>query len=124
MEELKIKNLADIEKFEKIPIEQRFPYLNTYDILKHGAAINPEATALSFFLSGENYANPSQVNYRDFLSNINKTANLFHDLGVGPKDVITYLLPNLPQTHYILWGGRGCRDRQSHKSHAGSLHHP
>jgi fatty-acyl-CoA synthase len=26
-------------------------------------------------------------------------------MGVGPKDVVTYLLPNLPQTHYILWGG-------------------
>ena len=105
MEELKIKNLADVENFEKIPIEQRFPYLNTYDILKHGAAINPEATALSFFLSGENYANPSQVIYRDLLAQITRTANLFHDLGVGPRDVITYLLPNLPQTHYILWGG-------------------
>ena len=105
MEELKIKNLSDVENFEKIPIEQRFPYLNTYDILKHGAAINPEATALSFFLSGEHYANPSQVIYRDLLARITRTANLFHDLGVGPRDVITYLLPNLPQTHYILWGG-------------------
>ncbi|NIP23734.1 acyl-CoA synthetase, partial [candidate division KSB1 bacterium] len=26
-------------------------------------------------------------------------------LGIGPKDVISYLLPNLPQTHYVLWGG-------------------
>jgi len=105
MEELKIKNLADIEKFERVPIEQRLPYLTTYDMLKHGAAINPEATALSFFLSGENYANPSQVTYGDFLAQITRTANLFHDLGVGPRDVITYLLPNLPQTHYVLWGG-------------------
>ena len=105
MEELRIKTLADIEEFERVPIEQRLPFFTTYDMLKHGAAIDPEATALSFFLSGENYANPSQVTYRDFLAQITRTANLFHDLGVGPRDVITYLLPNLPQTHYVLWGG-------------------
>ena len=105
MKELKIKNLADVEEIENVPVEQRFPYYNTYDILKHGAAIDPEATALSFFLSGENYASPLQVTYRDLLAQITRTANLFHDLGVGPRDVITYLLPNLPQTHYVLWGG-------------------
>ncbi|MGW8323031.1 MAG: acyl-CoA synthetase, partial [Thermodesulfobacteriota bacterium] len=26
------------------------------------------------------------------------------DLGIGPEDGVTYLLPNLPQTHYVLWG--------------------
>jgi len=105
MEELRIKTLADIEEFERVPIEQRLPCLTTYDMLKHGAAINPEATAISFFPSGEDYANPSQITYRNFLTQITRAANLFHDLGVGPRDVITYLLPNLPQTHYVLWGG-------------------
>jgi len=105
MEELRIKTLADIEEFERVPIEQRLPCLTTYDMLKHGAAINPEATAISFFPSGEDYANPSQITYRNFLTQITRTANLFHDLGVGPGDVITYLLPNLLQTHYVLWGG-------------------
>ena len=105
MEELRIKTLADIEEFERVPIEQRLPCLTTYDMLKHGAAINPEATAISFFPSGEDYANPSQITYRNFLTQITRTANLFHDLGVGPRDVITFLLPNLPQTHYVLWGG-------------------
>ena len=105
MESLKIVNAADVEEFEKIPIEDRLDFFNTYDMLKHGAAINPEATAISFFPSGEDYANPSQITYRNFLTQITRTANLFHDLGVGPGDVITYLLPNLLQTHYVLWGG-------------------
>ncbi len=29
---------------------------------------------------------------------------MLHDLDVGPNDVVSYLLPNLPQTHYTLWG--------------------
>jgi fatty-acyl-CoA synthase len=102
---VKFHNIGDIEAFEKIPLEKRLDVFNTYDLLKKGAAINPDATALSFFLSGDSYDQPMQVAYRELISNITKTANLFHDLGVGPQDVVSYLLPNLPQTHYVLWGG-------------------
>jgi len=105
MGEVKFRNIADIEAFEKIPLEKRLDVFNTYDLLKKGAAINPDAPAISFFLSGDSYDQPMQVAYRELISNITKTANLFHDLGVGPQDVVSYLLPNLPQTHYVLWGG-------------------
>ena len=105
MEKVKFRNIGDIEKFENTPIEERMQAFNTYDLLKKGAAINPDAPAISFFLAGDTYDQPMQVTYRDLMANITKTANLFHDLGVGPADVISYLLPNLPQTHYVLWGG-------------------
>jgi len=105
MGEVKFRNAGDIEAFEKIPIEERMDVFNTYDLLKKGAAINPAAPAISFFLTGDSYDRPMQVTYRDLMANITRTANLFHDLGVGPQDVVSYLLPNLPQTHYILWGG-------------------
>lgn len=105
MEGLEIKTLSDVEQFEKVPIKERLEFFNTYDLIKHGASINPDALAISFFLTGEHYKTPTQVTYREFLSRITQTANLFHDLGVRPGDVISYLLPNLLQTHYILWGG-------------------
>ncbi len=105
MGEVKFRNIGDIEAFETIPIEKRMDVFNTYDLLKKGAAINPDATAFSFFLSGDSYDQPLQVTYRDLMANITRTANLFHDLAVGPQDVVSYLLPNLPQTHYVLWGG-------------------
>ena len=102
---IKVQTVADIEVIEKTPVKERLKALNTYDLLKNGAAINPEAPAISFFLTGEGYASPQRISYLDFISKITQTANLFHDLGVGPKDVISYLLPNLPETHYVLWGG-------------------
>jgi len=105
MEEVKFHNISDIEAFECTPIEKRLNAFNTYDLIKTGAAINPDATAISFFLSGDTYDQPMQVTYREFMANITRTANLFHDLGIGPNDVISYLLPNLPHTHYVLWGG-------------------
>jgi fatty-acyl-CoA synthase len=70
-----------------------------------GVAIDPDATALSFILSGEHYKQPVQIKYRDLLTKITQTANLFYDLGVKPDEVISFLLPNLIETHYILWGG-------------------
>ncbi|NNL74967.1 MAG: AMP-binding protein [Desulfobacterales bacterium] len=105
MEKIKFRNLADIELFENTPIEERLGVFNTYNLIKKGAAINPDATAISFFLSGDSYDQPMQVTYRDLMTNITRTANLFHDLGVGPQDVVSNLLPNLPHTHYVLWGG-------------------
>ena len=104
MEQYEIATLADIEAIEKIPFEKRIKFSSTYDILKHGASINPDATAISLLLSGDQYANPIQVDYRQFWAKINQTANLLNDLGVGPGDVVSYLLPNLHYTHYIVWG--------------------
>jgi fatty-acyl-CoA synthase len=78
---------------------------HTYEMLKQGAALNPEGPAMSFLLSGDAYDQPMVITYRDLMANITRTANLFHDLGIGSNDVISYLLPNLPHTHYVLWGG-------------------
>ena len=105
MEGVRFKNIRDIEAFENTPIEERMAVFNTYDLIKKGASIDPDATAISFFLSGDTFDQPMVVTYRDLLTNITRTANLFHDLGLGPTDVVSYLLPNLPHTHYVLWGG-------------------
>jgi fatty-acyl-CoA synthase len=106
MDRIKISTIADIDKIEKIPIEDQLGSFNTYDMMQQGAMINPEATAISFFPTGDQYDKPQQIPYRVFVAEITRTANLFHDFGLGPKDVVSYLLPNLPQTHFILWGGQ------------------
>jgi len=105
MREPGLATLADVEEFEKLPLDVRLKCSNTYEMIKRGASLDPEALALSFIPSGEQYANPMQVTYREFITQVNRAANLFHDLGVGPRDVISYILPNLPKTYYIYWGG-------------------
>ncbi len=87
MKGLEIKTLSDVEQFEKVPIKERLEFFNTYDLIKHGASINPDALAISFFLTGEHYKTPTQVTYGEFLSRITQTANLFNDLGIGPSEV-------------------------------------
>jgi fatty-acyl-CoA synthase len=96
--------MQDIREIEKVPLEERFREKNVYDLLVRGSEIHPEAKALSFLMSGDLYEHPIQVSHREFIGKIRQAANFFHDLGVGPTDVVTYLLPNLIATHCVLWG--------------------
>ncbi len=103
MEDLKIRNMEDIRAIESVPLEERVTTRSSYELLSRGASGDPEKVALHFLTSGEAWDSPIQVTYRQFLGRITQAANLFTDLGVGAGDVVTYILPNLPQTHYTLW---------------------
>ena len=98
------KTIRDIEAFESIPIEERLGVQNTYDFLQQGAAIDPERVALHFLPQGRADDEPETYRYKDMIGRINQAANLFHDLGIGPRDVVSYLLPSLPETHFTVWG--------------------
>jgi fatty-acyl-CoA synthase len=78
---------------------------STYDLLRRGAAIDPEAPALSFFLTAQDHARPETWTYRRLMAEITRTANGFDALGAMSDTVIAFLLPNLPETHFVLWGG-------------------
>jgi len=103
-QEYTIRTLKDIEEIEKTPLKERITERNTYELLCRGAALDPDKVAMSFLMNGDLYDQPVEIRYRDLLGKIRQAANLFHRLGVGPDDVVTYLLPNMPQTHYVLWG--------------------
>jgi len=100
----KVADLSDVEEIEKVPLSERVKEKSTYELIEKGANINPEAVAMSFLLDGNSYHKPQQITFGQFMGKIRQTANMFADLGIGPRDVVTYLLPNLPQTHYVLWG--------------------
>ena len=102
--EFRIESTRDIEAIETIPYTERIQERNTYEAIEKGASLNPEATAISFIPNGEAMNQPIEIPYKALIHKIRQCANMFHDLGIGPRDVVSYLLPNLPQTHFILWG--------------------
>lgn len=103
-DEYLVRGLDDIREIEKTPLPERVTEENTIELLEKGAKIDPTATAVSFLMNGDSYENPVEVPFSMLIGRIRQTANLFYDLGVGPTDVVTYVLPNIPQTHYVLWG--------------------
>ncbi len=100
----RIAGVADIENIEKVPLSERVKEKSTYELIEKGTSLNPESVAISFLKDGDSFDQPQQITHKQLMIKIRQTANMLHDLGVGPDDVVTYLLPNLPQTHYVLWG--------------------
>jgi fatty-acyl-CoA synthase len=99
-----VRGLSDIEGMEKVPLSDRVRERSTYELIEKGANVHPDGIAMTFLQDGNHIDKPQRITYRQFMGKIRQTANLFAALGVGKNDVVTYLLPNLPQTHYVLWG--------------------
>lgn len=100
-----IASMADVLAVESAGLPDDLP-ASTYELIHRGAQLNPEAPALSFFLTADDHRRPETWNYRQLTARITQAANFFHELGVGPEDVIAFVLPNLPETHFVIWGGQ------------------
>ena len=106
------RNLADIEALERTPYEQAIPARTTYGLIARAAQRFGPRTAFTYLPDGELATAPERISYAQLLANIHRAANLFRGLGVGPDDAVAILAPNIPSTHYALWGaqlaGRAC----------------
>ncbi len=99
-----ILSIDDLREIEKLPIEQRLAAHSTYEAIRLGASIDPAAPALEFLPNADPDEPSVVISYQDFFANVTRTANLFHELGVGKDDVVSFLLPLLPQSFYTLFG--------------------
>ncbi len=97
------QNLADIEQLE----QQSLSGLPStpYAALQRGAAIDPDAEALAFFLDATHYDQAVHFSFCDLMAHITQAANMLYDIGLQGDGVVSLLLPNLPETHFTIWGG-------------------
>ncbi|MFV0281464.1 MAG: acyl-CoA synthetase [Rhodoblastus sp.] len=95
---------ADIADFEKIPYAERIAAASTYEAIRLGASVDPNAPALQFLANASPQDQPINITYAQFLARVTQTANALHELGVGPNDVVSFLLPLLPQAFFTLFG--------------------
>ena len=100
-----VQTLDDIESLERVPLSERGLASSTYEVLRQAAERSPEAPALSFFADAADFKRTYKWNYSHLFADITRAANAFHDLGIKPGEVIAFILPNLPETHFTLWGG-------------------
>ncbi|HET8746322.1 MAG TPA: AMP-binding protein, partial [Ramlibacter sp.] len=106
------RGLADIEALERTPYEEAIPARTTYGLIARAAQRHPERTAFTYLPDGDPATAPQRISYAEVLAQVHRAANLFRRLGVGPDDAVAILAPNIPATHYALWGaqlaGRAC----------------
>src|SRR3989338_1625522 len=100
-----IKTLRDIQLIEQTPLAERDLPASTYELICRSAAQQADAPALSFILQGTANEAAYRLSYRQLLGKITQTANAFHRLGLRPGKAVSFLLPNLPHTHFTIWGG-------------------
>jgi fatty-acyl-CoA synthase len=79
---------------------------STFALLERSAALFGDQTAITFFGTVSAHRTPRRYSYRDLLEAVTRTANLFESLGLGAGDVVAIVLPNLPETHFALWGAQ------------------
>ena len=95
---------ADVRAFQQIPYADRIAAQSTYDAIKLGAARNPDASAFQFLPNADPAEVPGVITYRDFVAGVTQAANMFHALGAGGGDVVSFLLPLLPEAFITLFG--------------------
>lgn len=98
----KIRTREDVLAFEKLPL----PTLpdSVYGLIEQSAQKYADRIFLRFFLEATKYKRERQWTYAEFFAEVNACANMFHDLGIGPKEVVTYILPNSPETMLTVYG--------------------
>lgn len=100
-----MRTQADIIELEREPIEARLPRpVSTYATLERQALRTPHAPALTFVPSGDPADGEVTHSYHALLGKVRQVANALSRLGVKRGDVVSYVLPNVPETHFVLWG--------------------
>lgn len=86
-----------LKYYDKEFIKEPIPHKNILDYMKECTSKNKEMTAISYF--GNN------ISYKDLYNNIDDSSRVLSELGVTKDERIMYLMPNIPETAYLLYGG-------------------
>ncbi len=123
-----VRDAADIDAIEATPLASRVAVGSAYEALLQAAAKVPSKEAIRFFIDGHCH-DPRRIPWRHRLRSavaglrygrgaakpfetftfeeaarrVAQTARLFQACGVGRNDVVSLLLPNLPETLFCLW---------------------
>ncbi|MFN8440333.1 MAG: acyl-CoA synthetase [Caldilineaceae bacterium] len=99
-----IRTRKDVEALEATLLAQRNLPDNIHQFFLRSAQRYGNKDALLFFLQAAEYKQTVRYSYNDLLAKITQTANMLNGLGIGAKDTVSYVLPNLPQTYFTLYG--------------------
>lgn len=100
-----IKNLADIEAFERQnPLDERLPD-TTYQLFATNAQRYGDSPALLFVQTGTRVERPVTIGYTKLLRYVTATANLFAHLA-GAGSGVAILMPALIETQMSFWAAQ------------------
>lgn len=99
-----MRGLADIEAWERVPLESRLKATNVYEALEKTAQTFAAKPALHWLRDGSAEGISVAYTYADFIAAVRRTANLYHLLGLEAGETVSLLLPIGPETFFCLFG--------------------
>ena len=100
------KTLADIKAIEaEAPWADRGEARTIHDFVARAAAAHGTRPAVTFQLESAPTARAQTLTWGELHGRVCQAANLFRSLGIGPTDVVAYVLPNCTETVVTLLGG-------------------
>ena len=98
--------MEDRDAIEAVgPWEDRDLPKTLFSMLNGTAQKFPQHNAISFQLLSGPTDKAETLNWKQLHGKVSQAANLFRSLGIGPKDVVAYVLPNCNETVLTLLGG-------------------
>jgi fatty-acyl-CoA synthase len=97
--------LADIEALERVPLAERIDSWNANVWVRRGLSLDPQKTALQYFITADPASTPEEVSYAVLKRKVIQAANLFYASGVRLDDAVIYLVPTVPQLYVTLLAG-------------------
>ena len=101
-----LQTSAELAAFEATPYGDRIKAQSTYEALQLGAALDPQAPAIRFLANADPDEMPVTISHAQFIGRVTQAGNLFHALGVAADDVVSVLMPLLPQAFFALFGAQ------------------
>lgn len=96
-----------VQAFESVPLHERGLPPSTYEMLMDGCAVDPSKVAIHYFTDGARPLETGrQITFAQLRCKVNQTANLLHKIGIQKDDVVSVLMPAVPEAQFILWGAQ------------------
>ena len=100
------EGMTDRNRIEaEMPWEARDVPVTLYGLLERTAAKFPKNNAISYQILSGPTDKAETFNWGQLKDKTTQSANLFRSLGIGPKDVVAYILPNCNEAVLTLLGG-------------------
>jgi len=94
-----------VVQIEATPLKDRLTARTVRDLFVQAAGQWPDEPAIVWLANGRADDPVVSWSFSELLAEIYRAANLFTELADGSDSRVSFLLPNLPQTHFVLWGG-------------------
>ncbi|MGZ8287678.1 MAG: acyl-CoA synthetase [Telluria sp.] len=101
-----VRTLDDVLALETTGWQDQLPARTTYDLLCQASERHPQRIALRFLARADADVPAEAISYQGLLERVTQAANAFHQAGIRPGHAVALLLPNMPATHYALWGAQ------------------